>query len=116
MQVTDCQCTEPGWCERHHCEKSRYLFELCRRRQDFFRRWEKNQGPGQRERRTRTLEPQDACRHLEQLIAEKLCSGCRGQVRVKIFRCQIHGECSLGRQLDDTACCAVCQDYVAASQ
>ena len=32
--VTGCTCLEPGWCERHRCLKSDWLFELCRRRQD----------------------------------------------------------------------------------
>lgn len=114
MHVTDCECTEPGWCERHQCEKTRYCFELCRRRQDFFQLWEEKRGPGQGNKRSPNLARQRPCRHLGRIVDERPCQGCRGQVRVKIFYCPIHGECSLGRQVDNTACCAVCEDYDAA--
>lgn len=43
----DCQCEEPGWCERHQCQKSAHFHRLCRTREDYFRLWERGNGPGQ---------------------------------------------------------------------
>jgi len=116
MHVTDCECMEPGWCERHQCEKTRYNFELCRRRQDFFLLWEEKRGPGQRNTRKPMAARQPTCEHLGGITGQRPCQGCRGNVQVKLFACSIHGECSLGRQVDDTACCAVCEEYVPASK
>jgi hypothetical protein len=32
-------------------------------------------------------------------------------VQVKVFACQIHGECAIGKQLAGIKCCAACEDY-----
>lgn len=40
MHMTDCECTQPGWCERHQCVKSPTLFQLCRRSQHHYRMFE----------------------------------------------------------------------------
>ena len=46
MRNTPCECPAAGWCERHQCEKSEPLFQLCRRNQAAFRAWEDGHGPG----------------------------------------------------------------------
>lgn len=51
------------------------------------------------------------CAHLGQFTRAELCPSCRGQVRVKIFACAVHEECTLQKPLD-VACCATCEDYV----
>ena len=47
--MTPCECTGPGFCERHGCHKSRHWWRLCRTRYDRFREWEAGEGPGQEE-------------------------------------------------------------------
>ncbi|QDU10755.1 glycosyltransferase [Gimesia aquarii] len=44
---TDCECAEPGWCERHQCKKHPHFHKLCQTRTDYFELWEKGAGPGQ---------------------------------------------------------------------
>ncbi len=46
MHLTDCECTEPGWCERHECNKSWRLHQMCRRSRSYFQAWEEGRGPG----------------------------------------------------------------------
>lgn len=45
--MTDCQCTKPGWCERHQCRKTEYWLYLCQTQEDYFQLWESGNGPGQ---------------------------------------------------------------------
>lgn len=45
--MTPCDCTGPGFCERHGCHKSRHWWRLCRSRFDRFQEWEAGDGPGQ---------------------------------------------------------------------
>lgn len=45
MKFTSCECTEPGWCARHRCQKSDGLFHLCQRSRDAFAAWENGRGP-----------------------------------------------------------------------
>lgn len=35
---------------------------------------------------------------------------CGGGVQVKVFSCEIHGECTIGKQIGDVKCCAGCLD------
>jgi hypothetical protein len=46
-QVTDCECTDAGFCPRHRCRKTEHWLMLCQTRPDYFQRWEQGQGPGQ---------------------------------------------------------------------
>lgn len=45
--TTACECSEPGWCERHACHKSRNLHRLSRTRDDYFQLWEDGGGADQ---------------------------------------------------------------------
>lgn len=45
--MTDCRCEQPGWCERHQCQKTVHWHKLCRTRAEYFRLWEQGLGPGQ---------------------------------------------------------------------
>jgi hypothetical protein len=45
MRTTPCECTGPGWCERHRCLKFTELFEQCQANQHWFDRWERGEGP-----------------------------------------------------------------------
>jgi hypothetical protein len=112
MKVTPCECTEPGWCKRHQCEKPRHFYELCRRRQDYFEMFEKGQSFLQQ---TKTRNPtQISCRHRGIVREEVDCATCNGSVRIKVFDCPLHERCTVGKRLEDTTCCLTCEDFAAA--
>lgn len=43
--LTECQCTAPGFCDRHQCTKNEHFHGLCKSRPDYFELWERGQGP-----------------------------------------------------------------------
>ncbi len=43
--LTDCECTSPGWCERHRCLKTAHFHRLCRRNETYFQLYERGEGP-----------------------------------------------------------------------
>ena len=45
--MTNCECSESGWCERHKCKKTAHWVHLCQTRPDYFALWEQGKGPGQ---------------------------------------------------------------------
>lgn len=45
--VTACECTAPGFCERHGCKKPNHFYMLCKTRPEYFDKWENGEGPGQ---------------------------------------------------------------------
>lgn len=45
--MNDCQCTGPGWCERHGVRKSKHWVHLCQTNNGYWRAWEEGRGPGQ---------------------------------------------------------------------
>jgi len=47
MTRPECECTGPGWCERHGVRKSAHMVKLCQSRDDYFLLWEAGRGPGQ---------------------------------------------------------------------
>lgn len=58
------------------------------------------------------------CRHGGQRPAgEQECPSCgqdaegRAKVRVTLFSCAVHGQCTAGKKLDGIACCKGCKDY-----
>lgn len=114
VKVTPCECTAPGWCARHRCEKSRHDFELCRRRKDWFAAFEK--GETMLQRPSASPPPlRDDCRHRGEELGTENCPTCRGNIRIKVFACELHERCSLQKALEGTACCARCGDYEAKS-
>jgi hypothetical protein len=38
------------------------------------------------------------------------CESCAGQIKIKVFACNKHTECTIGKQLPGIACCASCVD------
>jgi len=113
MRVTDCECTGPGWCERHKCYKSLMFYRACGRTPQLFAMWEQGRGPGQRRAQTADKPRRQPCKHRTKVLRTVQCPTCRGQVDVKVFACHLHEECSVGKQVGDRACCATCRDYEA---
>ena len=114
MKVTACECTESGWCARHGCHKSWFWFQVCRRQPEMFALWERGQGPGQQPVTYRNPVELSSCRHRGPEAREEACPSCRGAVRLKVFLCSLHKECTLVRAIESLACCATCTDYAPA--
>lgn len=55
--------------------------------------------------------PADDCLHRGEEIRTADCPTCSGHVRVKVFACAIHSECTLAKPLPGIACCQGCGDY-----
>jgi hypothetical protein len=48
--MTGCECSDPGWCDRHKCKKSDRMHQLCQTRENYWTAWENGIGPGQKSR------------------------------------------------------------------
>ena len=53
----------------------------------------------------------EPCTHIGEENGRIDCPSCCGTVKVKTFHCAVHGSCTLGKALDDVACCEGCADY-----
>lgn len=53
------------------------------------------------------------CRYLGPELRQVDCPSCGGRVRIKIFACEVFGECSLGKLIPRTKACDGCQKYEA---
>lgn len=51
------------------------------------------------------------CRHAGDVLRTELCKKCGGSVKIKVFACELHGECSMQKEIQGIACCAKCPDY-----
>lgn len=59
-----------------------------------------------------THEPRDpaACIHRGESTGTQECPTCSGTVKLKVFTCAIHGECTIQKRIEGVACCP-CDDY-----
>lgn len=55
------------------------------------------------------------CVHIGQEVRQDGCESCGGNVRLKIFACSVHRECTLATPLPGITCCQQCADYRASS-
>jgi hypothetical protein len=54
------------------------------------------------------------CTHLGAATGEtQECRTCAGSVRIKLFECALHGQCTLYKPLCQIHCCQTCPDYAA---
>ena len=58
----------------------------------------------------------ELCIHIGEENGRINCPTCRGSVKVKTFDCAVHERCTLGKALEDVACCAGCSDYRAVQE
>jgi len=110
-RLTQCECTAPGWCERHGCEKNEYLFQMCQRLESWFQMWESGRGPGQVQATRSNHSGQKTCRHLGKEIRSELCLSCGGHVHIKVFLCDRHQECTRSSRLPNVLSCSACGDF-----
>ena len=57
-----------------------------------------------------------SCIYRLPLLREEECPSCYGRVKLKVFGCEKHGQCTIGKKLESMACCAECPDYKALVQ
>lgn len=55
--------------------------------------------------------PLPPCTHIGDTLRTVDCPTCSGRVKVKVFACSVHGECTLGKSVDGVACCLGCKDH-----
>jgi hypothetical protein len=53
------------------------------------------------------------CVHLGLLVDAVRCQSCNGTVYIKLFHCGLHEKCSIERQVNGSAVCKTCPDYIA---
>lgn len=104
---TNCECAAAGWCERHKFTKTQREFELCQTDQRFFDLWETGDSP---QHRRENSEVQSRCIHRGPQVGEQTCESCGGHVRIKVFSCPKHQECTIGQEVPGAKCCASCDD------
>ena len=52
------------------------------------------------------------CIHLGDDTGEVItCNNCSGNVRVKIYECAVHKQCTLGKKIGEVVACTDCGDY-----
>jgi hypothetical protein len=45
-------------------------------------------------------------------LRSETCPSCRGAVQIKVFACQVHGECTVAKVVKNIDCCGRCDDFV----
>lgn len=58
-----------------------------------------------------TVSRKKDCRHLGAQLRLTDCPTCSGRVQVKVFACEVYGECTLAKKVDDLGCCQTCEYY-----
>jgi hypothetical protein len=53
----------------------------------------------------------EPCAHLGEEVRREQCEGCHGQVQLKVFACDVRGECTIQRPLAGVACCGGCMEW-----
>lgn len=110
-RVTECECSGPGWCARHQCDKSHYRFEMCRRSETWFQLWETGNGVGQVAANEEAKRLSIPCIFRGSELRTETCPTCLTHVSLKVFSCTRHAECTIAKRLDLVVCCAFCGDY-----
>lgn len=116
---TQCQCSESGY-----CTLMRRGFDPPEGRLMSPARWEEcSNADGQHaawfpmflseitKERPATASDSQPCIHRGEENGRIECPSCSGMVQVKTFDCAVHGSCTLGKRLDEMACCVGCGDY-----
>ena len=118
LNLTPCQCPEPGFCHRHTMSKSRFLWLACQRNLALFQSWEEN---AQSDPAT-PLPPQPLprCQHRSLEVLEHVrCELCGNRSEmVPVHSCAVHGRCTerrFGNSTElsrSTAACTACPGYL----
>jgi hypothetical protein len=58
-----------------------------------------------------SLAPESPCIHRGESTRSVECNSCRGRVRVKVFACSVHGECTIKKRAGELKTCLGCVDH-----
>jgi hypothetical protein len=110
----NCTCTEPGLCPVFNRMMTGRLYQICQGtadipaelREAYLQSWAaKAAGPSP------TLPRIDlACIHRREELEAVQCEPCGGKVMVKTWACEVHGGCSLQKNVG-VKVCAKCEDH-----
>jgi len=56
------------------------------------------------------------CRHLGSEVRQQQCQSCSGNVRMRVFACDLHGECQPTPRLPGVRACNACSDFATLSE
>src|SRR5579863_1642304 len=123
------ECPVAGFCRRHGINKTEKWHSLCRQA-DYRRQWDAGKGPGQVEAKPREMDRaarlffsrmanritsgrSGECIHRGGFLRVDKCDMCGGEKGqpVEVFRCAIHGECTLNKKIRKIRGCAACEDF-----
>ena len=68
-------------------------------------------GPGQSDADKPPVRLIVPCTHRGAVLRDEPCPSCPGNIRVKLFACSLHSECTVAKPLGSLACCATCPDF-----
>jgi hypothetical protein len=101
MSSEFCLCQAPNrFCRRAGVPMVGRLWELCQTSEAYRNAWD-GTVPGGR----------PPCRQLGSVTGSVECDSCAGRVHLKVFRCAIHGQCTIAREVPGVTCCTHCTDY-----
>lgn len=72
--------------------------------------------PMQKGQRQTPRDVTQPCVHRGDELRTTECTSCSGRVFLKVFSCEIHGECTLQRRVGDLAVCLNCHDFQTATE
>ena len=55
--------------------------------------------------------PRVDCTHRGEQIAEQRCEACGGHVMLKVFACEVHARCCIGKTAGGVKSCSRCAEY-----
>lgn len=112
-----CECLLAGFCQRYQRVQSPRMVAMCQGTADgltaeecavYRANWERLVKFGAKDA---ALEQRATCSHLGEERRREPCETCCGKVLLKIFACELRGECTIERPLAGVACCSGCGDY-----
>lgn len=118
-----CECATSGFCPRYQIEQSEFTHGRCQgtnctpEKSNAFRRKWRLQLIGEMPKpivqdAPHSAQRKEACALRGEATGETVtCPSCRGTVELKLFTCQPHGKCTVGKPVDGIACCLTCHEY-----
>lgn len=114
----ECQCKEPGFCPVFKRDMVGRLWEICSgnwvgkplsaaKCEAYRKEWELRAGKEKKPKPSLM-----SCIHRGDELRTELCKTCTGRREIKVFACDIHGECSILKDVG-VKICKTCHDFFA---
>lgn len=72
----------------------------------------KRNGCGEKRDTPKAADLTQRCQHLGPPTGFVECETCQGNVRLKVFACEIHQAATMAKPMNGLACCATCKEYL----